>query len=76
MNFQLILIDLEYFLLKNNHNNYEFLNCIYYDKTRWYIYKYFEILDIIECNESFIDTLQETVVFILRRPLRFSFNNI
>ena len=53
-----------------------FLNCIYYDKTRWYIYKYFEILDIIECNESFIDTLQETVVFILRRPLRFSFNNI
>jgi len=39
-----------------------FLNCLYYDKTRSYISRNFKILNIIECNDSYIETKQDTIV--------------
>ena len=46
-----------------------FLNCLYYDKTRNYIAKNFQILNIVERNDKFIDTQQETIILIVRKPL-------
>jgi tRNA1(Val) A37 N6-methylase TrmN6 len=44
-----------------------FLNCLYYDKTRKYISDHFQILHIVDCKDKFMDTEQETVLFILRK---------
>jgi tRNA1(Val) A37 N6-methylase TrmN6 len=45
-----------------------FLNCLYYDKTRKYISSNFQILQIAECNdEKYIETNQETFIFIIRK---------
>lgn len=44
-----------------------FLNCLYYDKTRNYISKNFQILHIIERDDKFIDTQQETITLIIRK---------
>lgn len=38
-----------------------FLNCSYYDKTRKYINNKYNILDIINCNDNYIETKQETI---------------
>ena len=47
---------------------YNFTNCIYYSKIRNYIYENFAILDIIDCmDDSFLDTKQETFIFILQK---------
>ena len=46
-----------------------FLNCLYYDKTRKYIYEHFKIIDIIECNDKYIETAQETVILAIQNPL-------
>lgn len=46
-----------------------FLNCLYYDKTRNYIAKNFQILNIVDHDDKFIDTQQETIIFIIRKPL-------
>jgi tRNA1(Val) A37 N6-methylase TrmN6 len=43
-----------------------FLNCVYYDKTRAYIHHNFEILNIFESNDKYIETAQPTVVFMLK----------
>lgn len=43
-----------------------FLNCSYYDKTRKYIYENYNIIDIIECNDKYIETQQETIVIIIK----------
>ena len=43
-----------------------FLNCVYYDRTRVYIHHKFEILDIFESNDKYIETAQPTVVFMLK----------
>lgn len=43
-----------------------FLNCLYYDKTRKYIYKNYTILDIIECNDKYIETQQDTIILIVQ----------
>jgi tRNA1(Val) A37 N6-methylase TrmN6 len=43
-----------------------FLNCLYYDKTREYIYKNYTILDIIECNDKYIETQQDTIILIIK----------
>ena len=45
-----------------------FLNCLYYDKTRNYISKNFQLLHIVECTNKFIDTQQETITLIIRKP--------
>ena len=49
------------FILPSN-----FLNCLYYDKTRKYIYDNFEILHIEECVDTYLETQQGTVLFIVR----------
>ena len=44
-----------------------FLNCLYYDKTRRFINKYFKILNIIDCSDDkYIETQQDTVIFIIQ----------
>ena len=45
-----------------------FLNCLYYDKTRAYLNKRCEILVIEECStEKYLETQQETIIFIARK---------
>ena len=45
-----------------------FLNCLYYDKTRKYIGKHLQILNIIECNDDkYIDTQQDTILLIIQK---------
>ena len=45
-----------------------FTNCVYYSKVRNYIYENFAIIDIIDClDDTFVDTKQETLVFILQK---------
>ena len=43
-----------------------FLNCLYYDKTRKYINDNFKILNIIECEDEYIETKQETIILIIQ----------
>ena len=44
-----------------------FLNCLYYDKTRKYIYEDFHILDIMECHDAYIETQQDTIILIIQK---------
>jgi hypothetical protein len=44
-----------------------FLNCLYYNHTREYINKTCTILHILECNDDYIETKQETIVLIIRK---------
>lgn len=53
-----------------------FLNCVYYDKTRKYISQYFKILNIVECNDAYIETAQETIILIIQNNLDNKDNNI
>jgi len=47
-----------------------FLNCLYYDKTRKYIVVHFQILHIIDCdNDKYIDTQQDTIILIIQKSL-------
>jgi len=43
-----------------------FTNCQYYDKTRQYINENFKIIDLIECNDKYLETQQHTIVLIVR----------
>jgi len=43
-----------------------FLNCLYYDKTRKYIVENYHILNIIECNDKYIDTQQDTIILMIQ----------
>lgn len=44
-----------------------FLNCLYYNKTRKYIYDNYSILNIIECDDDYIETEQQTIIFIIKK---------
>ena len=44
-----------------------FLNCLYYDKTRQFINNNFNIIDIIECTDDYIETKQETILMIIQK---------
>jgi adenine-specific DNA-methyltransferase len=45
-----------------------FLNCLYYDKTRNYINTHFQILHIIDCNDDkYIETQQDTIILIIQK---------
>ena len=44
-----------------------FLNCLYYDNTRKYIVDNFKIIDIIDVDDSYIETKQQTVIFIIQK---------
>jgi adenine-specific DNA-methyltransferase len=43
-----------------------FLNCLYYDKTRNHIFKNYKIVDIIECHDNYIETKQDTIILIVQ----------
>lgn len=44
-----------------------FLNCLYYDKTRKHIIQNYNILNIIECSDDkYIDTQQDTIILIIK----------
>lgn len=45
-----------------------FINCLYYDKTRKHVEKHYQIIDIVECDEDkYIETQQDTIIFIVRK---------
>tara|TARA_B110000305_G_scaffold106669_3_gene119977 strand:+ start:336 stop:1532 length:1197 start_codon:yes stop_codon:yes gene_type:complete len=44
-----------------------FLNCIYYADTRKYITDNYNIVTIMECDDKYIDTQQETVILIIQK---------
>ena len=44
-----------------------FLNCLYYNKTRKHIYEEYTILSIEECDDTYIDTEQQTIIFIIQK---------
>jgi len=44
-----------------------FLSCLYYEKTRKYIYKNYQILHIVECKEKYLETAQETILFMIQK---------
>jgi len=46
-----------------------FLNCLYYDKTRKYLNE-FQILHIVECDNEYMDTEQETILLILQKSVK------
>jgi tRNA1(Val) A37 N6-methylase TrmN6 len=53
-----------------------FLNCLYYDKTRSYINAHFQILNIVECvNSKYIETQQATVLLIIKKTSYNVINN-
>lgn len=43
-----------------------FINCLYYDKTRKYINEHYRIIQILECNDQYIETKQDTIIVILQ----------
>lgn len=52
-----------------------FLNCLYYDKTRKYINQHCTILHIVECNDVYMETKQPTVLLILQKTKTTPDNN-
>jgi adenine-specific DNA-methyltransferase len=52
-----------------------FLNCLYYDKTRKYIFEHFKIIHIVECNDKYLETCQETIIIIIQNNNNNSNNN-
>ena len=52
-----------------------FLNCRYYDKTRTFIKNNFKIINIVECDDEFIDTNQKTIILIVQNNNNISSNN-
>jgi len=44
-----------------------FLNTLNYGRTREYIYRNFQILDIMECRGEYIETKQKTIIFIVKK---------
>jgi type I restriction-modification system DNA methylase subunit len=48
-----------------------FTNCLYYDKLRKYITDKYSILQLLDCSDdSFIETKQETILFIVQNNLK------
>jgi N-6 DNA Methylase len=44
-----------------------FLSCLYYEKTRKHIYENYQILHIVECKEKYLETTQETILFMIQK---------
>lgn len=51
-----------------------FLNCLYYDKLRKHILENYQIYDIIDCDDSYIETKQDTIILILRNEKNINFD--
>lgn len=48
-----------------------FINSSYYNKARKYIYTNYKILNIIDCkDDNYIETKQETIIFIIQNKLQ------
>lgn len=43
-----------------------FLNCLYYDNTRRLIYDNYTILNIVECDDNYLETQQDTIILIIQ----------
>ena len=43
-----------------------FLNCLYYDKTRKHIIENYTLLSIYECNDQYLETKQDTVIMMVQ----------
>lgn len=53
-----------------------FLNCLYYDKTRKYIVNNYKILYIIDCkDDKYIETQQDTIILIIQKTGIVPVNN-
>jgi hypothetical protein len=47
-----------------------FINCLYYNKLRAYIYSNYKIIDIVDCrNDIYIDTQQDTIYIVLQNTV-------
>jgi len=46
-----------------------FLNCIYYDKTRKVISEKYSIIAIDDCEDDFLETKQETILLIIQKKI-------
>ena len=44
-----------------------FLNALYYQNTRRYIYHNFKILNLVECDDKYIETQQKTIILIVQK---------
>jgi type I restriction-modification system DNA methylase subunit len=44
-----------------------FLNCLYYDKTRQFINQTCKILEIVHCDDQYLDTEQDTIIVIFQK---------
>ena len=44
-----------------------FLNCLYYDKTRQFIDQKCKILEIVHCDDQYLDTQQDTIIMIFQK---------
>ena len=44
-----------------------FINCLYYNKTRQRIYDHYEILDITECDDTYLETQQPTILLTIKK---------
>jgi tRNA1(Val) A37 N6-methylase TrmN6 len=52
-----------------------FLNCLYYNKTRQFISTNYTILNIIDCNDNYIETQQETIIMIIQNKKPYDNND-
>ena len=52
-----------------------FLNSLYYDKTRKYIINNFKILHIIDCNEKYIESTQDTIILMVQNKQELEYNS-
>ena len=52
-----------------------FINCLYYEKTRMFIKKNYKIIDIINCEEKFVETQQDTIILIIQKTTPNKTNN-
>jgi tRNA1(Val) A37 N6-methylase TrmN6 len=52
-----------------------FLNCLYYDKTRKYINGNYQIIDILECADDYIETKQDTIIVIVQKVVISTIDN-
>ena len=52
-----------------------FINCLYYDKTRQFIDQNFKIHFIEDCDDEYIDTKQDTIIMIVQKKENPDNNN-
>ena len=44
-----------------------FINCLYYNELRKFIFNNYKIIDIIDCkDDKYLETEQDTIIFIIQ----------